>query len=114
MPRPASVRSLLFAGVPTIWVEGAAIWTGGSNITGFGFPTFGEVAVGITGIDGFGTVDPPPFVGQRPRVGWEAAFGADWRFAGTPWHVSFDVRGGLSKARDKNAFFHTAFPVGSD
>src|SRR5438093_9792206 len=105
MPRPASVRSLLFAGVSTlaltlaiaedvraadiapravlkappspppagvltIWIEGAAIWTGGSNITGVGLPPSD-----IEGFDGFAVNPPfPTFVGQRPRVGWEAAF----------------------------------------
>jgi hypothetical protein len=102
-------------GVLTIWVEGAAIWTGGSNITGFGIPGLDPNTLrSVTGVDSFRTFDGfsnssfPTFVGQKPRVGWEAAFGADWRFAGTPWHVSFDVRGGLSKANDKNFFFHTS------
>src|SRR5437588_3120686 len=89
----------------TIWIEGAAIVTGGSNMNAlnpvspnnfaniFGGKTFGDKSA-LVG---------PDFVGQRPRVGWEGAFGADYRLPGSPgWHLSFDVRYGKSKARQQN------------
>src|SRR5712691_1945849 len=48
----------------TIWIEGAAIFTGGSDMT----------AVNPVGPAFFPSTAPagPDFVGQRPRVGWEA------------------------------------------
>lgn len=52
----------------TWYLEGGAFWTGGQPVLGFS-----EL---------------------RPKVGWEIAGGVDYRFGGTPWHVSAQVRYG--------------------
>lgn len=52
----------------TVYLEGGAFWTGGDPV--LGFPEL------------------------RPNVGWEGAAGVDYRFGGTPWHVSAQVRYG--------------------
>jgi hypothetical protein len=38
--------------------------------------------------------------GLRPNVGWDAAAGFDYRFAGTPWHVNAQVRGGEARGSE--------------
>ena len=90
-------------GVLTVWIEGAAFWTGGDKQRAFGdaFSTsFG------TSFCTFGC-STNDFGAFKPGVGWEAAGGADYRFAGSPWHVSFDFRYG--RAKSKGQAFHTAF-----
>jgi len=77
-------------GVLTLWIEGGAFWTGGSDVR-LGIP---DVVSNVAGLGGFGIF--------RPRAGLEAAVGADWRFAASPWHVSFDVRYGQAKSRGQN------------
>jgi hypothetical protein len=87
-------------GVLTVWIEGAAFWTGGDKQRAFG-DVFSS---------SFCTFDACPsnnFGAFRPQVGWEAAGGFDYRFAGSPWHVSFDFRYG--RAKSKSQAFHTAF-----
>jgi hypothetical protein len=85
----------------TIWIEGAAIFTGGSDMT----------ALNPVGTDAFsGKRDVPAgpnFVGQKPNVGWEIAVGADYRLPSDPsWHLSFDFRYGQSKAKKKSFSNH--------
>src|ERR1051326_3970349 len=81
----------------TIWIEGAAIFTGGSNMNALN--PLGPTAFEGKSFDGKNVLAGPDFVSQRPKVGWEGAFGADYRLPGLPgWHVSFDVRYGKSKA----------------
>ncbi len=80
--------------VLTMWVEGAAIFTAGGAMSAFNpvGPAFSpSLPAG------------PDFVGQTPGVGWEFAFGADYRLPFDPgWHVNFDFRHGYSRASDAN------------
>jgi len=56
------------------WVEGGAIWSGGDPISSFyGLP---------------GQFD------LTPKIGWESAVGFDYRFGGSPWHISGQFRYG--------------------
>ena len=72
----------------TWWIEGGLEWTGGGEIGAF------DPGLGI----GSG-----PFVGGiKPRSGFSIAGGFDYRFAGTPWHVSADVRYGKSRSRSQS------------
>ncbi|MCK1384475.1 hypothetical protein IVB31_09390 [Bradyrhizobium sp. 21] len=56
------------------WIEGGAIWSGGDPILS---------TYGLTGQ-----------FDLTPKVGWEFATGFDYRFAGSPWHVSGQFRYG--------------------
>jgi hypothetical protein len=100
-------------GVLTVWIEGAAFWTGGNdNRTDNLFQVFSDNSGGVFCPSPTGGVlcSLSPTVGFRPRVGWELAFGADYRLAASPWHVSFDVRYGRAKAKDRSdshSFFTT-------
>jgi hypothetical protein len=73
------------------WVEGGAIWTGGDPVYTF-YPSGGIVAPNL-----------PGFFALTPKVGWEAATGFDYRFAGTQWHVSAQFRYGEAKTSDSAA-----------
>jgi Legionella pneumophila major outer membrane protein precursor len=55
----------------TWYLEGGAFWTGGGSALGFSQ--------------------------LRPNVGGEIAGGVDYRFGGTPWHVSAQLRYGSNK-----------------
>ncbi|RXT47755.1 Lpg1974 family pore-forming outer membrane protein [Bradyrhizobium betae] len=56
------------------WIEGGAIFSGGDPISS---------TYGLTGQ-----------FDLTPKVGWESAVGFDYRFAGSPWHVSGQFRYG--------------------
>jgi hypothetical protein len=64
------------------WVEGSAIWSGGDPF--YSFYTVADVARG----------DTPSIFALKPKVGWEAATGFDYRFRDSPWHVSAQFRYG--------------------
>lgn len=71
-----------------VWTEGGAIWTGGDAVTSA--YTLGS-ATGLffaPGGGGVGAFD------LKPKVGWAAATGFDYRFAASPWHVSGQFRYG--------------------
>ena len=68
------------------WVEGGAIFSGGDPISS---------TYGLTGQ-----------FDLTPKVGWESAIGFDYRFAGSPWHVSGQFRygeGGKATGLDSTA-----------
>ena len=88
-------------GMLTVWLEGGAFWSGGDPFR----LVVPDEFVDFFGVSRLGSV--PGLAAFRPRVGWEAAAGADWRFADSPWHVSFDVRFGAARSRDQA--FSTAF-----
>jgi hypothetical protein len=88
----------------TVWVEGGAIWTGGDSVardfsltdfTTFGLGSMGpaltrpQASVGLIGSGGI-----PGIFDLNPKIGWEAATGFDYKFAGSPWHVSGQFRYG--------------------
>jgi hypothetical protein len=56
------------------WIEGGAIWSGGDPILS---------TYGLTGQ-----------FDLTPKLGWEFATGFDYRFAGSPWHISGQFRYG--------------------
>ncbi len=68
------------------WVEGGAFWTGGDPF--YSFYTFANLVRGD---------NAPAFFTLKPKVGWEAATGFDYRFAGSPWHVSGQFRYGEAR-----------------
>src|SRR6516165_7615313 len=63
----------------TVFVEGGAFQTGGGQI-----PFFGGFAAFTTLFGGAFPAGSIPNV--NPGWGWDIAAGADYRFAGTPWH----------------------------
>jgi hypothetical protein len=74
--------------VLTVWAEGGAFWTA-KNPVPFFVPNELAAAFAATAL---------PTTGLDPRVGGEGAVGLDYNFAGTPWHLSFDMRYGAANA----------------
>jgi hypothetical protein len=77
------------------WAEGGAIWSGGDPVSqNFSLIDFtGLGGLGAVG-GGIGGGSIPRTFDLTPKVGWEAATGFDYRFAGSPWHVSGQFRYG--------------------
>lgn len=70
----------------TVWVEGAAFWTG---IGSFNLPS-------LPGLGG-------PYTSFNGQRGYEAAFGVDYRMQGQPWHFVFDFRYGETGTANSNS-----------
>ena len=94
-PVPAADRGEFRA-----FVEGGAFWTAGNAIpyTAPGFEIFGATSI-LPLANGGNGASLGGNASLRPRVGWDAAVGFDYRFAGTPWHVNMQARGGKAKRR---------------
>jgi hypothetical protein len=76
------------------WVEGGAIWTGGDPVSeAFSLTDFTTTSGSILKLIGRNTSIPGIF-DLSPKIGWEAATGFDYKFAGSPWHVSGQFRYG--------------------
>ncbi|CAL76957.1 conserved hypothetical protein; putative signal peptide [Bradyrhizobium sp. ORS 278] len=73
-------------GVLKIWGEGGAIWSGGDRF----------VQDAGTPLAFFPNTPVSPPLDLTPKVGWEAATGFDYLIAGSPWHVSGQLRYGQS------------------
>jgi hypothetical protein len=86
LPIYAKVAAPVERGQFRVWGEGGAIWSGGDPIDSF--YTRSTVSF-VTGVD-----TRLLFFPLLPKVGWEAATGFDYRFAGSPWHVSGQFRYG--------------------
>jgi hypothetical protein len=88
------------------FVEGGAFWTGGDPVRTFPFSVADPLAP-----------NSAPF-NLNPRLGWDAAVGFDYRFAGSPWHVSAQFRYGAASKSDSDAsgfgpaVIFAAFPGG--
>jgi hypothetical protein len=78
------------------FVEGGAFWTGGDPIPYNG--GFGAFIAALTGNPPAGAIPV-----ARPSVGWDGAIGADYRFAGSPWHVNLQGRYGQVNKIDDNS-----------
>ncbi|CAN5163838.1 hypothetical protein BH11PSE4_BH11PSE4_36560 [soil metagenome] len=78
-----------------VWAEGGAIWSGGDPINS-DYTLTGLAGLGIGGLGG----SIPGSFDLTPKVGWEGAGGFDYRFAGSPWHVSGQFRYGEGKASE--------------
>lgn len=77
------------------WTEGGAIWSGGDPIDSFFFRSQ---------ITPLGALDQRDlFFPLIPEVGWEAATGFDYRFAGSPWHASGQFRYGEARASETSS-----------
>jgi hypothetical protein len=81
-----------------IWVEGGAIWTGGDPVSRdfslTDFTTFGGGTLIPTIVTGTSGNSIPGIFDLTPKIGWEAATGFDYKFTGSPWHVSGQFRYG--------------------
>jgi hypothetical protein len=86
-----------------VWGEGGAIWSGGTSRTmGYGS---GDIFSALLGSSS-GVFE------LKPKVGWEAAGGFDYRFANSPWHVSGQFRYGRSgKASGEASSAYSADPA---
>ncbi len=85
------------------FIEGGAVWTAGDPVRS-SFPV-------LSGFGGFSGGTPGSFA-LRPRLGWEAAAGFDYRFAASPWHVSGQFRygeGRTSAQSPAGSFTSTGF-----
>ncbi|MDH2350225.1 hypothetical protein QCM77_06970 [Bradyrhizobium sp. SSUT18] len=85
MPADLPVKAPPLAGPGQFraWIEGGAIFSGGDPVSD---------TYGLTGQ-----------FDLTPKVGWESATGFDYRFAGSPWHISGQFRygeGGKSTGLD--------------
>src|ERR1700720_1999295 len=90
----------------TVWVEGGAIWTGGDPVsrsfeltdftTNFGgglqVVTRTLASAAPQSLSSGNSI--PGIFDLTPKIGWEAATGFDYKFAGSPWHVSGQFRYG--------------------
>jgi cell division protein FtsB len=77
-----------------IWGEGGATWAGGDpNLAFYNKQDFTQT-FGFLGA-AFGT---PVGVDMKPKLGYEAAAGFDYRFAESPWHVSGQFRYGENRS----------------
>ena len=85
MPIYAKAVAPVERGQLRVWGEGGAIWSGGDPIDSFYSRSVGLATV-------------PEFFSLTPKLGWEAATGFDYRFAGSPWHVSGQLRYGEARA----------------
>lgn len=82
------------------WGEGGAIWSGGDPVTApYSLTNFSNNL--DLGFAGGGA--PNGLFNLTPKVGWEAAAGFDYRFAGSPWHVSGEFRYGQAKGSGADA-----------
>lgn len=91
------------------WGEGGAIWSGGDPV---------KTPYSLRGFSsdlnfGFGAAGGPPnrLFNLTPKVGWEAAAGFDYRFAGSPWHVSGEFRYGQARGSGADASAGTIDPA---
>ena len=73
-----------------IWAEGGAYWTGGDPV---------DAPWGI--LNDFSLT---------PKLGWDGAAGFDYRFGGSPWHISGEFRYGQAKT-SANGSSTSAFSV---
>jgi hypothetical protein len=95
MPIVAKAAAPIEPGRMRVWAEGGANWSGGDPIDNFYTRSTVSFVSGITtGLASF------PLL---PKVGWEAATGFDYRFAGSPWHVSGQFRYGEGRTRVTSA-----------
>jgi hypothetical protein len=98
----------LVKGEFNVFVEGGAFWTGGDPAR-----TFTLLVASPFGPELFESGGP---FNLNPRLGWDAGVGFDYRFAGSPWHVSAQFRYGEARKSDSNAsgFGPTLLPRGVD
>jgi len=108
LPVAYKARPPLEPGRFTYWVEGGAIWTGGDPVSQpyyltdftnpFGFfligPPTDTALAAASPIGGSSRGSIPGIFDLNPKIGWEAATGFDYKFAGSPWHVSGQFRYG--------------------
>ncbi len=71
-----------------LWGEGGAIWSGGDPIESF----YQHIDLTFNSVS-----NEQRFFPLVPKVGWEAATGFDYRFGGSPWHVSGQFRYGEAR-----------------
>jgi hypothetical protein len=75
-----------------IWGEGGAIWSGGDPAS------YDYSLQAITSSAPFTLGNVGGRFDLLPKVGWQGAGGFDYRFAGSPWHVSGQFRYSEGKA----------------
>lgn len=78
-----------------VWGEGGATWTGGDPTLAF----FNRTVVGSGTI-----VNQPDFLTLKPKLGWDAATGFDYRFSASRWHISGQFRYGEVKTSSSTSF----------
>lgn len=86
LPMAYKVAPMEAAGQLRIWGEGGAVWSGGDVL---------RSNYSLTPLVGFAATSAGSF-DLKPKLGWQAAAGFDYRFAGSPWHVSGQFRYGES------------------
>jgi hypothetical protein len=94
LPIYAKAAAPIEPGRLRVWGEGGANWSGGDPVDSFYFRT------GIVGIVATST---PQYFPLFPKPGWEAAGGFDYRFAGSPWHASGQLRYGQGSTSETSS-----------
>jgi hypothetical protein len=79
------------------FIEGGAFWTAGEAIP---FAARGFEVLSAFPILPLGGASLGGTASLRPDVGWDAAVGFDYRFAGTPWHVNAQARWGEARGSE--------------
>ena len=100
LPIVAKAAAAIEPGRLRVWAEGGANWSGGDPVDSFYVRT---------GLIGFMATTTPQFFPLFPKVGWEAAGGFDYRFAGSPWHVSGQLRYGQGSTLESSSAISNAF-----
>lgn len=106
---PSSAADMAVKAAPIVdrgefraFVSGGAFLTGGDEVPyNGGLGAYLAALGGLFGGAGFpgGTI---PVV--TPDWGWDGAIGADYRFAGSPWHVNMQARFGWVDSTDSSGF----------
>ena len=87
------------------YISGGAFWTGGDPV-----PYNGGLGAYIAALSGL--LGGTPFAAGtipdvNPALGWDGAVGADYRFAGSPWHVNMQARFGQTDNIENAGFVST-------
>lgn len=91
------------------FISGGVFWTGGDEVPYN--EGLGAYLAALGGAFGGGVLSGGASSVATPDLGWDGAVGADYRFAGTPWHVNMQFRYGQVDEIDTDAFGGTAFSL---
>jgi len=99
MAAPAYAADFAVAAAPIVdrgefraYISGGAFWTGGDPVPYNG--GLGAYIAALSGLFGGTPFAAGTIPEANPALGWDGAVGADYRFAGSPWHVNMQARFG--------------------
>ncbi|MFZ1883140.1 MAG: Lpg1974 family pore-forming outer membrane protein [Rhodoplanes sp.] len=112
MAAPAYAADLAVAAAPIVdrgefraYISGGAFWTGGDPVPYNG--GLGAYIAALSGLFGGTPFAAGTIPEANPALGWDGAVGADYRFAGSPWHVNMQARFGQTDNVEDAGFAST-------